>query len=344
MTSSSGQDAKEFTHINNAISLMRGCVNQGADPEYILRSLALDPSILSTVDGQFPRRKVGEMLRAIASALQDETLGFLSRKTRPGGTAMAIYACLSSENLREAIRHWQTFWMTVQEDMDLTIEEHGDEVHLIGRSPWTKDESLENYAFIIWINFLQLRVFIWLIGKPILLDRLCFEFARPSTAEEYSEMFPTRIYFGKTVNSMVLNREYMNLPIVQTPKTAKSFIDILPDLMTTQWADNSLSGRISLLLKGSDHLDLMTFDSAARSLQLAPDVLRRRLKKEGYTFKDIKESVRRDLAIYHLQSTQLRISEIGYRLGFSEPSTFNRAFKKWTGKTPGDFRSESESV
>lgn len=336
--------SKDFTHISNAISLMRGGADQGIEPENLLKSLALAPALLADAEGQFPRRKVGELLRAIASRLQDETLGFLSRKTRPGGTALAVHATLTSENLSEAILRWQSFWMTVQEDMDLSLEIRGEEAHLIGRSPWNEAKTLENYAFLIWISFLQLRIFMWLIGKPILLDRLCFEFSRPQSAEEFTEMFPTRIYFERDANTMVMSRKYLDMPIVQKPTSAAAFIDILFDLMTTQWADRSVSGRVSLLLKGSDHLDLMTFASAAHGLQMAPDVLRRRLKKEGYTFKLIKEGVRRDLAIYHLQASELRINEIGYRLGFSEPATFNRAFKQWTGRTPGEFRKESSAT
>ena len=62
------------------------------------------------------------------------------------------------------------------------------------------------------------------------------------------------------------------------------------------------------------------------------------LKQEDITFAEIKENVRKDMAIYHLTKTETPIKNICYLVGFSEPSAFNRAFKKWTGYTPGEFR------
>ncbi|MEM8496580.1 MAG: AraC family transcriptional regulator ligand-binding domain-containing protein [Pseudomonadota bacterium] len=334
----SDKEGSEYTHIENTISLMRGCLRYGVQPEHVFRAIDVDPSILTDPNGLFPRRKAGELLRTISSMLQDETLGFMRRKTKLGAMALAIHAVIGSENLYEASLRWQAFWETIHDEVELSLEIHGDEAHFSGEMHWATDVALDNYAFVVWISFLQLRVFMWLVGKPILVDRVGFLFPPPPHSHEFSNMFPTRIYFEQETNLMVLNKRYLDMPVVQRPGDALDFIGILPDLMINQWVDHSVTGRVSRLLRGANHLQQINFDSAAAALFLAPDTLRRKLKREGYTFKEIKESVRRDIAIYHLQGNKLQIAEIAYLLGFSEPSTFNRAFKRWTGKTPGEFR------
>ena len=78
----------------------------------------------------------------------------------------------------------------------------------------------------------------------------------------------------------------------------------------------------------------------ARQLNTSPQTLRRRLHEQGTSFQELKDQLRRDLAIYHLGRRELPIQEIAEQLGFSEPSAFHRAFKKWTGLTPGAYRAQ----
>ena len=77
-----------------------------------------------------------------------------------------------------------------------------------------------------------------------------------------------------------------------------------------------------------------TMDQAAEHLGLTEQTLRRHLNREGYTFQQLKDDTRRDMAMFFIDKKEQSIENIGFRLGFSEASTFIRAFKKWTGLTP----------
>ncbi|HVQ26648.1 MAG TPA: AraC family transcriptional regulator, partial [Planctomycetota bacterium] len=70
----------------------------------------------------------------------------------------------------------------------------------------------------------------------------------------------------------------------------------------------------------------------------APTTLRRRLEAEGSSYQGVKDELRRDVAIHQLCTTRLGIAEIGHLLGFQDPSAFHRAFKKWCGVQPGEYR------
>jgi AraC-like DNA-binding protein len=76
----------------------------------------------------------------------------------------------------------------------------------------------------------------------------------------------------------------------------------------------------------------------ALRLHVAEATMRRRLKQEGYTYQSIKDDLRRDIAIGELQDTDRTIAEISTAVGFAEPSAFHRAFRKWTGMRPTDYR------
>lgn len=79
----------------------------------------------------------------------------------------------------------------------------------------------------------------------------------------------------------------------------------------------------------------------ARSLGMSERSLRRRLDELGTSFRDVLDAVRKELALNHVKDRRLSLSEVAFLLGFSEPSTFHRAFKRWTGDTPAAFRARA---
>jgi AraC-like DNA-binding protein len=83
----------------------------------------------------------------------------------------------------------------------------------------------------------------------------------------------------------------------------------------------------------------LSFEDIAGMLAVSPQTLRRRLlEEENCGFQEIKDRLRRDLATHLLQKSRLSLEDIAVSLGFSELSTFHRAFRRWTGVTPGEFR------
>ncbi|PXC00870.1 helix-turn-helix transcriptional regulator, partial [Pseudomonas aeruginosa] len=123
----------------------------------------------------------------------------------------------------------------------------------------------------------------------------------------------------------------------------KQFLQHSPaDLLARPDGGDSLTSQIRRLL-GRDCRRWPDLDQVARQLHMSSQTLRRHLREEGGSFQQLKDHLRRDLAIYHLGRDELSIQDIAEQLGFSEPSAFHRAFKKWTGLTPGAYRHQAEA-
>jgi len=319
--------------------MLAGCVNRGVDPARILRQLGEPEHLLADPDARFPKSRIGDLIAAVSQELQDETLGFLERPTPPGGLELWLHASITSRTLHEAMERWIRFWRMVHREQETTLTVDGDRARVM--TVFNDDSALDRSAFITWLMFLMVRLSSWLIGKPLLLDRLCFTFPQPADPDDYLDMFPTRHYFSHADNSFDFNQRFLAMPVVKAPDSVPDFVRSLPHLMTVHRVDHSLTARVRRMVQAAGCADEISLGLVSQDLNCSEDTIRRRLKSEGSTFSEIKESVRRDMAVYHLESLDTSINEIAYRLGFSEPSAFNRAFKRWTGRTPGDYRRQA---
>jgi len=326
-------------HISTVNAMLAGCVSRGVDPGCIMRRLGEPHHSLANPDARFPKSRIGYLIAAISQELEDETLGFLERPTPPGGLEMWLHASITSRTLREAMERWIRFWRMIHREQVTTLTVDGDRARVM--TVFKDDSTLDRSAFITWLMFLMVRLASWLIGKPLLLDRVCFTFSPPADLDDYLDMFPSRHYFSHADNSFDFNRRFLDMPVAQSPDKVQDFVRSLPHLMTVQRVDHSLTARIRRMVQAAACADEVSLGLVSQDLNCSEDTIRRRLKSEGSTFSEIKESVRRDMAVYHLEYLDTSINEIAYRLGFSEPSAFNRAFKRWTGQTPGDYRRQA---
>ncbi len=325
-------------HIGTVNALLAGCRQRGVAPALILRQLGVSPDELDNPAGRFPKSNIGDLIATISTTLEDETLGFLERPTPPGGMEMWIHACITSRTLGEAFDRWIRFWRMVHLDQRTSLSVEGDQVRIT--TVFCDESELDRSAFITWLMFLMVRLASWLIDKPLLLDRVCFTFDAPADPDDSSDMFSCRHYYGHPQNSFEFNRRFLALPVMKSPADVPAFVRNLPHLMTVQRVDDSLTAQVRRRLQSADAGTEITLQCLSDQMACSTDTLRRRLKSEGSTFSEIRESVRRDLAVYHLESLGTPIHEIAYMMGFSEPSAFTRAFKRWTGQTPGEFRGE----
>ncbi|NQD92998.1 helix-turn-helix domain-containing protein, partial [Pseudomonas sp. CrR25] len=200
---------------------------------------------------------------------------------------------------------------------------------------WDPDHFLVESLLLIWH-----RLGSWLIGQRIRLEQASFAYAEPAHSGEYDLLFPCPRRYTADSTSLLFHSRYLGMPLLQDERTLKQFLEHSPaDLLARPDGGDCLISQIRRLL-GRDCSSWPDLEAVAKQLHMSPQTLRRHLREEGSSFQELKDHLRRDLAIYHLGRDELSIQAIAEQLGFSEPSAFHRAFKKWTGLTPGAYRAQ----
>ena len=175
--------------------------------------------------------------------------------------------------------------------------------------------------------------------QPVNANKVCIEFAEPSYAEHYSEIFAAPVEFSASVNQLHLNLANLALPNpLHCPSTWRHLLEICEQELQQLTLTRILRERITQLLGPILHGHEPDMAEIATRLQLPTWTLRRKLAEEGTQFRTILNHTRRDLAMAYIRDTELAFGEIAFLLGFASAEAFQRAFKRWSKQTPGEFR------
>ncbi len=185
-----------------------------------------------------------------------------------------------------------------------------------------------------------------LAGQPLQAERLDIEFDAPSYAARYQPLCSSAVHFAAEGNQLRLGRAALDIANPRhCPSTWQHLLHLCEAEMAQRTRVRSLGERITHLLgpllNGGREPDL---EEVARHLQLPTWTLRRKLAEEGTGFRELLNDTRRDLAETYIRETELAFGEIAYLLGFASAEAFQRAFKRWTGLTPGEYRRNQRRV
>ncbi len=186
-------------------------------------------------------------------------------------------------------------------------------------------------------------------GRSIVLSEIRFKGSAPTSVEKqakYQELFQCPVSYDQGRDEMVFDRSYLTSPLVHTEQSLKDFLRTAPYqlmAMNTDHSDSSLVTRVRALIGHDFSQGFPSFEKITQSLNMSAPTLRRRLKKEGCTFQQLKDECRRDASKAYLSNPELSINAVAALMGFTDPSAFHRSFKKWTGSTPGEYRHKEHS-
>lgn len=301
-----------------------------------LGEAGIAPALYGDTAARVTERQFATLYRALAIALDDEMLGLYGRPLRPGALKFTCLGLLGATGLEQALHRWTQFLRLLQDDVGLEVRRDGAlcRVALVpcpgapARSPLAADLMLK----------LIHGVASWLVGRALPLDHVDFAFERPAFAAEYRTLYPGPVRFEQPASALAFAASCLALPVRRTAQEVPGFVRRAPEgWMFPAFAVERLALRVREQL--SRHLlDGHTASQVARALNVSLRTLHRRLAEEGTSFQQIKDELRRDLAIERLTRTAQPIGRIGAELGFDSAGSFHRAFRTWTGQTPGAYR------
>jgi AraC-like DNA-binding protein len=174
-------------------------------------------------------------------------------------------------------------------------------------------------------------------GEPLSIKQLRCAYPEPKCTEIYREVFDCPVIFSAPITQLEFSAKDLDQPLPQaSAASAKLFAKDCDRILASRRSSDLISMIRRILLQKPQSMP--TAQHMAEFLCCSPRTLRRKLLDLDTTYQKLVESVRSRLAKQYLVNTQLDISQIAFALGYSDSATFNRAFKKWTGKTPTAYR------
>lgn len=174
---------------------------------------------------------------------------------------------------------------------------------------------------------------------PGSLREVRIEFAAPPYHADYAESFPCPVYFAADENAVLLAPGGAGLPLrTSEPRLHAELLALCEQKLRQLENESRFDARVQKVLGPMLRGNTPTLEAVAEGLGMASWTLRRKLRDEGTSFQALLDDSRRDLALAYMRDAGLSLGEIAYILGFSTPGAFQRAFKRWTGVTPGEYR------
>ena len=179
-----------------------------------------------------------------------------------------------------------------------------------------------------------------LFGSRLLDSGVCrLDYPEPAHGTLYRALFGDRVSFSAGANQLRFHKQFLDLPIsLSNPVTRRVAEAQCEEEMRSLEAATSVSSRVLRLLEAVKGGRLPDLESVARQMQVSSRTLRRQLSREGVRYQALVETIRHRRALELLRRGQLSIDDIADGLGYSDPSNFGRAFRKWEGVSPTAWR------
>jgi AraC-like DNA-binding protein len=301
-------------------------------PDEMLAPLeALDP------DERLPIPMVHELLQGALTMTGDLDLGLkAAREITPGDAGALEYAICSAATFRQGLEVCARYMRLVNDALDfsLRIEDGRAILQLDSRVVMPRTAAdFQSAAF----HIAGLR------SRPRELDphyEVWFTHPRPASVDEYGRTFEGgTLRFDAPFNGFVFDPEYLELPLETADPKLHDLIRkhaelLLAELPRAESVTEKVRDLIAKELEGGDP----SVANIARHLHTSPRTLGRKLEHEGASFKELLDDLRRRLALRYVGGLDLGLSEIAFLLGFSQSAAFHRAFRRWTGQTPLEYR------
>ncbi|KAF1067712.1 MAG: putative HTH-type transcriptional regulator [Pseudomonas citronellolis] len=289
------------------------------------------------------RLSIPRFMRLGHAAIQlsgDPALGLrMGQCSRPGQVGLAGVTAAQAPDLRAAARAMIRFELLYAQNYrgqsSLTEDAGGAWLRFYSISPYNDyNRFVVDSVLAGWLSQLG-RI----VGVTVRPQRVEIEYPAPAYAERYEAFFGCPVVFSAEANRVRLDRTSLALANPEhCPSTWRQLLALCEKELEQLTRTRSLGERITQLLGPLLNGREPELEEIAARLKMPTWTLRRKLAEEGTQFRTLLNDTRRDLAMVYIRDTDLAFGEIAYLLGFASAEAFQRAFKRWSGQPPGEYR------
>lgn len=307
--------------------------------ERALSAAGIPFQLIEQAAARVPATAYSALWLAVARELDDEFFGLDRRAMKVGSFALVCQAVITCNDLDRSLKRMLRAFALFLDDIagELALEGPSAVLRVRNRIADDSDRRFANETLLVLIHGLMC----WLAGRRIPLTRVTFTDARPVYAQEHTLMFCDDVEYSARETTMSFEGRMLSLPVVQTAATLQQFLRTAPQSVFLKYRnDQSWTSRLRQRLRDTvaDSERWPVFEDLAKEQGTTPTTLRRRLEREGTSYQEIKDRLRSDVAIDYLCNSSMSVDEVAARTGFQDASAFHRAFKRWNGVQPGEYR------
>lgn len=310
--------------------------SHGVDPDPLMRKLHIDPKRVSDPNARFRYTQIDDLWALAVAQVDDPAFGLKAAEFwHPSQLGALGYAWLASSSLRTAIKRMVRYMRILTEGAHLELDETADELCVslryeeISRQQATRTDSF--MAMLVAMCRAN-------AGDEFHPTSVSLTHSAPEDTGAFFALFRCPVEFSAGVNGFNISLGWADRVLPSSnPQLAKLNDQVMIRYLASL-DDDSIIERIKTEIIQQLPSGGVADETVAQALYMNARTMQRKLHKEGTTFKTILNGVRMELADTYLVDNNLGLSEISFLLGFSELSSFSRAFKRWTGESPKDYR------
>lgn len=316
------------------------------DTAAALTHAGIDPGLLTDNRNRIPHTQMEQLILYLTKQSKDPLFGLHTAKfVQPSSYNVLGYIAMNSSTVRDALEKIAPYEKLVG-DMGVTsYEMEADETlvkwHCQFSDPQVRKQSIENvlaswFTYTCWItdryDFHPLATYF----EHALED----ESLRP----QYEEMFGKQLNFNAGFSGFRVNEMILQHPIRQSdPSLLATLEHHATELLVSIDQAPSFTDQVRRLIKIALTEASPRKDNIAEQLGVTARTLQRKLQKENTSYQEILDELRKESALQLLKNNDLSLPDIAQQLGFSEPRSFHRSFKAWTGLTPGQYKNQQDT-
>ncbi|HVJ19926.1 MAG TPA: AraC family transcriptional regulator ligand-binding domain-containing protein [Polyangiaceae bacterium] len=314
----------------------------GLDAEGLRKAAGLSDEMLSDPDGRIPVERYVALWEAIHAEPRALSFGlWLGKSLNVGALGVVGYVMQHAQDIRAALYCLERFNGLLGDGVGPQISERGEHVvlHRVEPPRLARIPSLSIAAPLGTVTLVRELAGL-APAEPLAIEA---GFQHPAPPEEAlaelaaSLACPLRFNEGET--RLVLPRSILERAVIAPNVGLSAYLERHAEALQARVRSSvSLAGQVREMLTARLREGEPEQGAVAQALALSERTLQRRLQEEGVTFAELMDEVRADLSRMYLADPKLAVFEVAFLLGYSEPSAFNRAFKRWTGQSPSEFR------
>ena len=310
------------------------------------QQVGLDPSVASHPDERYPVTKLLELLEAAVALTGDAQLGLhLAETASPRRFDLLNYIFSHSADVRESLKRAQRYLRLWNEGFEVQLEEsEGSAMVRLEPRGFLADRRSEGLRQLFDLSTVTIVRNIRMNADPAFTpDEVHYFTEAHASAREHQRYFGGTLRFAQPATQVVFPARVLALPLHGAdPTLGDVLLRHAEELLAKQprQGEETWTDRVRGLVYERFSREEIRLETLAKQLSVSARSLQRRLSDEGTSLAAIEDEVRQALARRYVADPTLGLAEVAYLLNFRDLSGFYRAFRRWTGKTPVEYRRE----